>query len=403
MIQPMDFKLMRPDHKIIEALKELEQISGDSLTMCAPRRMSLEPVKTLRSAVLGDQYQKLVEFAKKEYSGLEVLSELMNDNKFLSTMAESGWNRGAIETCYAVIRHQEAKGAIYTVNESLSLLLEDTGVKKNIPVRFLAAPKRTCYIEFEPPEFRRASDFIIYDDGRLSICEGCYIQERQFEVLPSMAREDRESLELDPHKPTRLLYVGFTASPINDKKTQSVQFDSMDYASLYIQDEDESLGDMLERNLNHIMNKRASVQLSSPRELEVFMDAFRRNFSRLFKVLFYLNVERRQQVTVNEASDLEKRMESVAEKKRGKLARQLHRTYDRIVVGPQSYTPRKERLATGTLTPGTKQTHYRTGYFGVRWVGSGQAKTPELRRISEVIVNKDLLNDGVKVKDYEIR
>ncbi|WP_338924148.1 hypothetical protein V0M98_38685 (plasmid) [Pseudomonas silesiensis] len=394
---------MRQDQKLFEALKELENISGDSLTMCSPRRMSLEPVKVLRSAVLGEQYQKLVEFARKEYSGLEVLSEVMRDNQFLSSMAESGWNRGAIETCYAVIRHQEAKGPIYTVNEPLSLLLEDTGVKKNIPVRFLAAPKRTCYIEFEPPEFRRASDFIIYDDGRLSICEGCYIQERKFDVLPNMSSEDREGLELDPHKPTRLLYVGFTASPIHNKKNQSVQFDAMDYASLYIQDEDESLGDMLERNLKHIMNKRASIQLSSPRELDIFMDAYRRNFSRLFKVLFYLNVERRQQVTVNEASDLEKRMESVAEKKRGKLSRQLQRTYDRIVVGPQSYTPRHERIASGVLTPGTKAPHYRSGYFGIRWVGSGQAKMPELRRIPEVIVNKELLNDGVKVKDYEIR
>jgi hypothetical protein len=398
----MDFQLMRPDHKIIEALKELEQISGDSLTMCAPRRMSLEPVKTLRSAVLGDQYQKLVEFARKEYSGLEVLSELMSDNNFLSKMAESGWNRGSIETCYAIIRHQEAKGPIYTVNESLSMLLDDTGVKKNIPVRFLAAPKRTCYIEFEPPEFRRASDYIIYDDGRLSVCEGCYIQERQFDVLPKMSAVDREGLELDPHKPTRLLYVGFSASPLNSRKTQSVQFDAMDYASLYIQDENEALGDMLERNLNHIMGKK-SVQLSSPRELDIFMDAYRRNFTRLFKVLFYLNVERRQQVTVNEASDLEKRMESVAEKKRGKLSRQLQRTYDRIVVGPQSYTPRHERIASGSLTPGTKAPHYRSGYFGIRWMGTGQAKTPELRRIPEVIVNKELLNEGVKVKDYEIR
>lgn len=397
-------KIMRPDLKIFEAFKEIEQISGDALTMCSPRRMSLEPVKEIRKAVLGEFYEKLVDFAKLELSGLEVLSELFSDNQFIAKMAESGWNRGSIETCYAIIRHQVAKGAIYSVNEHLGRLLEDTGVKTNIPVRFLAAPKKTCYIEFESPENRRTSNFTIYDDGRISICEGCYIQERDFDVFPKISKEIRENLELDPHKPVRLLYIGFTASPINHKKMQGVHFDPMDYATLYIQDEDEPLGDMLERNLNHILHsKKESLVIKTPQEIESFVETYRKNFARLFKVLFYLNIERRQQVSLNEASDLEKRLGSIAEKKRGKLVKQLNRTYDRIVVGPQSYTPRHERVASGSLPPGTKAPHYRSGYFGIRYTGSGQAKVPKLVRIPEVIVNKEFLTDDIGVKDYEIR
>ena len=396
--------MMRPEQIIFEAYKELDQIGGDTLTMCSPRRLSLDPIQRIRRATLGEYYDQLKFFAMGGFSGLEVLSALTSDNRFLAKAAELGWSRGSIESCYAFIRHQVDHGAIYSVNEHLGRLLEDTGVKTNIPVRFLAAPKATCYIEFEPPGNRRSSKFKTYDDGRFSICEGCYIQERKFSTLPKMSRENREELELDPNKPARALFIGFTASPINSKKTMAVYQDTMDYATIYIQDEDEPLGDMLERNLNFIMNKRrAFFSVAQNLHSDDFIELYRENFARLFKVLFYLNIERRNQVQVNETKDLEKRINSISEKKRGKLIKQLNRTYDRIVVGPQSYTPRHERVASGSLPPGTKAPHYRSGYFGIRYTGSGQAKVPKLVRIPEVIVNKEFLTDDIGVKDYEIR
>jgi hypothetical protein len=96
------------------------------------------------------------------------------------------------------------------------------------------------------------------------------------------------------------------------------------------------------------------------------------------------------------------RFKAVGEKKRPKLERMLNRTHDRIVVWPMTYIPLSVRLEQGDAIKGTRAPHYRSGYFGIRWKGTGQAKEPELVRVKEAIINEHLLSGRIE-REYEIR
>lgn len=135
---------------------------------------------------------------------------------------------------------------------------------------------------------------------------------------------------------------------------------------------------------------------------QAFAESMRANFSRLAKVLFYMHVERKSQVVQTPAKDLEDRIKGVGDKKRPKLERMLNRTYDRIVVGPMTYKPLSLHIEQGETAKGTKAPHYRSGYFGIRWKGTGQAKMPELVRVKEAIINEHRLASRPE-REYEIR
>lgn len=364
----------------------------------------------LREYMLGALYPAIAEQCIKGAAAEQAREQLMRIPELDQLLNEKKMDTNAFAFNYVVMRHVINKAPIFTVSPALHLMLEDTGVKENIPVKFFGAPSATCYIEFVPPEHRLTSPFRTFAEGRYRICEGCFVQETHFEKLPALSSLARQSLELDPNLPVRQVNIGFSACPVDpDGKgstrsgTGLVGDDTVDYFTFYIQG-DENLGEMFERHLRFYAMRNEIEGGMSDYEFSAFTDNFKRNLMHLSKIFFYLNVERRQQLKINDASELEARIGKVAEKKQRKLVQQLSRVYDRIVVGPKDYMPISKRLQSGDLPKGTVRPHYRRGYFGIRYVGSGQANRPELVRVKEALINSELMTDSdITPKQYEVR
>jgi hypothetical protein len=394
---------------ITQLAKDIEAMTGDSLLLCAARRQTFASMIELRKATLGVLWEPLVASCKLEMSSEEALSHLLLVPEHKDKVLKMGLLGNTFAANYVVMRHFTQKAPIFTVSPALTQLLADTGVKDNVPVRYFAAPSATSYIEFEPPEGRVASEFKTYAEGKFRTCEGCYVQETKLHRLLDVSKAAREALELDPNAPVRIVNVSFTASPVESgTATGSVSGyfadDRIDYFNLFIQDENEPLSSLVDRHVRFYAMRNAEEQQLSDSQFSAFNENFHRNLMHLCKILFYLNVEKRQQVTIKDASDLEKRIQGVAEKKQRKLVQQLSRVYDRIVVGPSTYTPISRRMESGDLPKGTKRPHYRRGYFGIRHLGSGQARHTELVRVKEALINEQLLKDAdLQTKDYEIR
>jgi hypothetical protein len=396
--------------ELVNVLREVNSIGGETLNLCAPRRHALKPLHELRRLMLGSLYEPILSACRSEIAPSVARASFMTSPSLAAAMERLRMDESTFTSNYVILKHIDAKAPIFTVSPALHLMLEDTGVKDNVPVRYFSAPTKSCFIEFEPPEKRQASSFTTYAQGRDKICEGCFVQEIKFDKLPPMSVEARESLELDPNAPARLIYISFAASPVVRGNTQiannesRVAEDSVDFLTFYVQDENEELGSLIARHTNfHAMRNSQSRGMSSA-AFDEFKQNYSKNLMHLVKVFFYLNVEKRQQIKISEASDLEKRISGVAEKKQRKLIQQLNRVYDRIVVGPTIYTPLDQRLSSGELPKGTKRPHFRRGYFGVRWVGTGLLKHAELVKVKETMVNEHMISgSGVAPKDYEIR
>lgn len=396
--------------ELITAASELKDIRGESLLLCSARRQALKPVITLRKYMLGELYPAIAELCLKGHAAEQARQELVIIPEMSKLLDERKMDANGFAFNYVVMRQVANKAPIFTVSPALHLMLEDTGVKENIPVKFFAAPAATCYIEFVPPELRLASPFRTFAEGRYRICEGCYVQESNFDKLPPLSSLARQSLELDPKLPVRQLSVAFSACPVDQDGHSAgraysgqVSDDTVDYFTFYIQG-DEDLGEMFDRHLRFYAMRNEMEGGMSDNEFSAFTENFKRNLMHLSKIFFYLNVERRQQIKISDASELELRIGKVAEKKQRKLLQQLNRVYDRIVVGPKDYTPISKRLQSGDLPKGTVRPHYRRGYFGIRHVGSGQARHAELVRVKEALINSELLNDSdITPKQYDVR
>lgn len=384
-------------------MDELMAIKGDALRLPMPRRMELEPVQQVMSMMWGPYWHIACELAKKELHSSEMLTYLMNLPGFEEHFNKFG-NRGSLVSSIISMRHTASKAPIFTVSEGLSKMLDDTVIGKDIPAKFFVAPFKTCYIEFNPSERREDANLELVATGIPSKCEGSFIQENSYEVLPRVERDTMEALELDPKKPVRILDIAFSASPFNNPNLKNeipIALDAMDFATIYIQDENESLSDLLHRHYDYYGSRVKGIYLEADQE-ELFNMQFEKCFNALSRVLFYLHVESKDIRKETPQADLEKKIAGVSEKKREKLKKQLNRTYDRIVIGPKEYTPIEERIAASDFK-GKVRPHYRRATIGVRWVGSGKEKRPELRRIKESVVNAHLLKGDEVRRDYLIK
>lgn len=384
-------------------LKDIEALKGESLKLPLPRRVELPAVDEYRRMLLGDG-QKLIEFcAKNEFTAAHFISAARADAGIAKLMSQIGGREPLLRTMYLMGRHGYNKAPIYTVSEGLNDLLDDTDVKDNIPIRFFAPPRKVCYVEFNESSTRERCSLRTFGGGNGAILEGCYIQESNFDKLPSMDPRIKELLELDPQSPTRIIDIGFTASPLglSDDMAGSVLQDTIDTISLHIQDENEPFSEVLRRHQQFNLDE-AILKYNGNEGLYQILE---QNLSRLTKILFYLSVEREDRKEVREYSELAERLKGVGQKKKPKLERMMSRVYDRIIVGPKHYTPIKQKIAEQNLPSGTRAPHYRSGYFGIRWIGTGQAKVPQLRRVKETVVNAHLLKngEGLQSRDYEIR
>lgn len=307
---------------------------------------------------------------------------------------------GVLKAQYCMIRHDVCKGSTYTLNENISLQLAETKIKKNIPVKFLRPPMASCYLEFDKPENRAKSDHKMDFGTGYFICEGCYIQETRHTSGRALPRNVIDNFEIDPSQPVREMRITFTESPVG--RHPSPRLDTCHYIDFYIQDEEESVLALVDRAVSAISNAKPFEERGQ------FVKGLTEALNFVAKVLFYIYVGRKETKLFrpfNEATELAKKIEGVADKKKRKLEQRLARTYDRIILGPEVYVPMEKRPE-ATATRGKQGFHYRSAYFGVRWRGTGQAKEAVLTHVDSYVVNPPSLtgdNAPIRAKEYEVR
>lgn len=384
---------------------EIMDLGPESVSLPLPRRFNLTPLRLMNEEIMGPSLDFFKDHARRQSSSTDMLMELIERKDLQNYFAGLGMSHSDLRMMHIRARHHFFKAPMFTVAPGLKKMLKDTGIKDNVPAKFFTAPFKTCYLEFDPAEDRRV--LAMSKVGDSDLVEGCFIQEKMMDVPPQLSREDREILEIDPKAPVRVVDVAFSYSPINSSNRQiqnapAVIADKLEYIQILIQDESEPIIDVLERSIKFSLQRGSAMDSVDLIGRQAFAESLRENFSRLAKVLFYMHVERKAQVIQTPAKDLEDRIKGVGDKKRPKLERMLNRTYDRIVVGPMTYTPLSMRPEQGEAPKGTKAPHYRSGYFGIRWKGTGQAKMPELVRVKEAIINEHRLSDRTE-REYEIR
>lgn len=388
-------------------LQEIKSLKGDSLRLPLPRRLALEPVTAFFRMAYGDSWETIMRESQKELSAFEILKIIQDSPQLSARIKQMGDSPATLHSMLISLRHLASKAPIMTVSEALYDLVADTKIKDNVPAKFFCAPFKTTYIEFNDAAYREHAKLNVVAAGIPSKCEGCYIHEKHFPILPPVSQEAVDILQLDRSKPVRVIELGFSASPfqnldLNEETDLAIAFNALDFCVIYIQDEDEPFKEIFERHFEFFRACNPNFSKLSAEQVRIFEEYTSRNFSLLTKILFYMHVEKRDRKEIKDMSELEKKLSTVAEKKREKIRKQISRSYDRIVIGPQKYIPLSDRVESKGLR-GSIAVHFRRGYFGIRWVGTGQAKVTSLVRIKEAIVNGEMAKDPQERKNYVIR
>jgi hypothetical protein len=390
--------------------RKASAVSREILALPSPKRLRHPLCQQFRDILFEPLLRLIDARVSAQCTIRDVAVEILSDPDYRSLLGEMRISQVALSAEIMTRRFHALRSPVMTLRPELSARLEDMGISERIPAGMLRSPRPCAFIEFAPAESRLGAPWRISAGGATDILEGAYISETGEVSIDDMPAEVIRSYGLEAGIPARVIELSFTGSPltIEGGDSRPVFYDMCDYLSLFIQDEAEPIGDMLER---HIEGRRKLSALRSGADplgsAEGFGDAFvahvRDNLMHLAKALLYLHSGHRECADDLEESHLADRLKGVGAKKRSKLERRLGRAYDRILVGPQRpYTPIAERLA--GLDGGAKRPHYRRGYLGIRWYGRAGARHAELTWVRPTIVGLGQL-DGVQVdvRDYDIR
>lgn len=112
--------------------------------------------------------------------------------------------------------------------------------------------------------------------------------------------------------------------------------------------------------------------------------------SYVVKVFLYLTLKDARRVSHSEFSAMQRRIESVGTKKRGKLTQRMASLYDGIVVGPSTLTsPPINHTSAHGVTP-----HWRRGHFRMQPHGQGN-RLRKLIFVAPLLVHADHLSDEI--------
>lgn len=198
--------------------------------------------------------------------------------------APASYNPGTFLLLPARARLRVHGDPILAVAPALQKLLGATDLTEGLPVRFFRAPYTMVYIAFPRPcalqVYNRATD--------LHELEAAYVG--SYEVPPHHILHERKTrgaaLRLDPARPTRVIELIFTGSPIGKRYALD---DASQDVTLFIQDEDECLSAMLARHHAYYAAPRGEDAVVQP-PLPVEIACATAAISGLAKVLLYLNL-----------------------------------------------------------------------------------------------------------------
>lgn len=266
--------------------------------------------------------------------------------------------------------------------DGLEAALRATDIGEDIPASYLQPPYPDCYLQLGET---LSETLTIFNNTSGDHClEGTYLRGG---ILPP---ETKPVAEGDGQPGERFLEFVLTGSP----EGKAHAFDDASSAIMItIPDEAMTIGELLRRTRDF------DRRIGRPENTHA-MESTDKAILHVAKVLLYLNSEHVEQVARNERSELAARLARVGPGKRGKLQRQLQRTYDRIVIGPKT-TPETASINTEP-GDGTKRAHWRRGHFREQAYGE-KWSLHRLRWIKPTLINADTVLQPPAGKPYLIK
>jgi hypothetical protein len=312
---------------------------------------------------------------------------LLNCTPAMQRLAERSFgtvstgNHGLIVLMLARARLRARGDPLLQVSPALHQQLSQTDLGERLPVAHFIPPFPLVYVEFARP-----SGFEVHNplSGWHEV-EGVYVGSYVLpaaHLLHTHTRRSRE-LGLDPARPTRVIELAVTGSPLGKRNALD---DFSQNMTLLVQDEEETLPAMLGRHLacyaGGWLRSRPDYRPPGAEEVE----AWRRVLDHLAKVLLYLNLPDAQRTPVAERRALAARLAQLGPKKAARLGRKLPYAYDRILIGPTTPALADGGPPDGDAPVQQLRPHWRRGHFRRIQHGAGRTES-RLGWIRPVLVN----------------
>jgi hypothetical protein len=322
----------------------------------------------------------------------------MTEAALASMGAPGSFNLGAFLLLLARARLRAYGDPILEVSVPLQTLLAETDLADGLPARFFCCPYPMVYVAFARPCPLKINNRA----SGLHEVEGAYVG--SYLVAPGHELHERagrsSALGLDPRRPTRVIELTITGSPIGK---QNALDDASQDLVLFIQDEDACLGTLLARHNAYYASPAAcdmpGFQLPRPEEVAMSTAVI----ELLAKVLLYLNLPETERAPVTERTALERRLHRLGPKKAARLKRRLATAYDRILIGPTKAPDAEPAPAAPDSKPHRSlRPHWRRGHFRRIRYGE-QLSESRLGWIRPVLVKASEAFGAVKAKPYVLR
>lgn len=385
--------------------RQVEELKGDYLILPEPKRLSLPPVKEMFQELLGQDLLVIETLLDEGYTPSDAAKVAWNEGSIKSRLASKGFNIISVTSAAMFIEYSRSHHPIMTFRESLIKRLVDFGISDSIPAGMFSMPGASVYVELGQGQERKTGFEQPFSNPQ-GVFEGFYYTQRDNYVIPIISDFALETLGMEKDQPVTVIDIKLCYSPYYGASNEKVvSYDRGVSFSLIIPDPDEPLNQIIEKNLKvSLRTTRKHVENSwdalNPSVFQTIRDAC----AFITKSVLYMTSEMRKQINQFEQTELKQKLEKVGDKKKKKLVERIKRSYDKILIGPSSqYVPIDERIK-GYAKHGKVAPHYRRGYLGVRWVGTGKDKKAVLRPVKHTIVNKDQLMDGQEpeFKDFDV-
>lgn len=369
-----------------------------------PKRFEISEVKQIKEMVAGNLGVLIEALVESKMSTSAIAHAIYSNEDHYESIRAAGVSKVSLEALIMQSRFQIEKSPLFTLRDSLCKRLQDIEIGKDVPANFLRPPFNCCYMEIGEAENREKSTFKSYSNGKYKILEGAYCINNPVASIENLSKEAIETLELDRSKTARVIEICFTGSSfsLNPDDNNSVLADDCDIISIFIQDENESISDILDRHieLSNIKSKSMEqVLFGNNNAGNEFFITLKENLYHLIKSFLYIHSDRKIEIKETEHSDLMKKItENKNNKKTKKLKKQMQRAYDRIVIGPKTkYIPIENALNEIKIKTGVRP-HLRRGYLGVRWTGKGRVNA-KITWVKPAIINSSEDKSNL-IKDY---
>lgn len=385
----------------------------DLMALPHPKRNDLPFIQTIYKKFYQDSIDALHEMFEDNYRpgvGNQAFSKYPN---VIRTLANKGRVSASIDewvqsnTVFILNQYYfYRKGTIYSYRKSLLKRLIEADIDNQVPAWMIRAPEDAVYLEWGEAEKREDSPvFEALFEGEYQPIEGMYIFEAQHSAQ-ELSTDVCRYLGFKVDDVVRTLTIMVVESPLLtcNEKRRIVADDCSTYFTLYINNEMESISDMLNRQLG-LLESRYSA-FTSDEKYSQYKDTFLRIMNIVIKMLLYLNLPDNLAEKEFSFSEAQKRLKTLKSPgKLKKLSKQTERLYDKIRIGRSDESTGfveigelNARLKSfGSDGEKRKRPHVRRAHFGIRYTEKKRA-IAKLTYIKPAIVNEDLIDD-TRIKD----